>query len=490
MKRSILIKFAPNLALLRELESESDDALENAPPERVRALIPDALLTAPGLVLEDEPLIKIKGPARGGGDPFPNHPDEEAILAVRANIEDFALPELWRRLDESHEANTFRADDWENLHLFNGIGSANLAFDQHVGTYSDVKEAFQTLEDKDPELNGEGVYVAIVDSGINYEHLKTWTKSGAEWTPDDGPQYDTTLSYDFINRKKLTGETKGKHGTQMAFNVWLAAPQCTLIDLRIFEEGPPNWRGLLWEDTETKMEFALKAIFKLEDFLYDPPEGFKALVVTNSWGVRNPLVFFSSFVKDPAHLLTNNVARMAGGFSIVPTPVVDVLFAAGNCGEGYTAGGEIGCGAATGRQGPGEKGTIYGANSHDRVLSVGASTIHGQRLAYSSQGYGYLEDKKPDVCAPAHFLGPHEPVYQSRNWNMDRLHGGTSASCSVMAGVVAAIRSKYHDYNTLPPDELRQMIRDTASKPAHLPQPYDPDYGYGCLNITELLNRL
>jgi hypothetical protein len=107
--------------------------------------------------------------------------------------------------------------------------------------------------------------------------------------------------------------------------------------------------------------------------------------------------------------------------------------------------------------------------------------VDGIWIGYSSQGPGQsnLSTGKPDVCAPSGFAEDH-----------DRFAGniGTSAACGVMAGVVAALRTKWGP-GTVDPDSMRAIyLRSTAhSNPGIMSS---RQYGAGILDIKAAYERL
>ncbi|MET8797738.1 S8 family serine peptidase [Nocardia sp. NPDC004568] len=147
----------------------------------------------------------------------------------------------------------------------------------------------------------------------------------------------------------------------------------------------------------------------------------------------------------------------------------DILFAAGNCGRD----------CPDGRCAYPER-PITGANSHPAVLSVGGVDTGGQRVGYSSQGPGRLAEHKPDLCAYSHFLG-------STAFGADAPDTGTSAACPVLAGVVAAFRTRW-TATEIPPARLRELLRGTAADRAGAG--FDYDYGYGIVEPRALLAEL
>ena len=64
---------------------------------------------------------------------------------------------------------------------------------------------------------------------------------------------------------------------------------------------------------------------------------------------------------------------------------------------------------------------------------------------------------------------------------------GTSAACPVIAGVLAAIRSK-HASTKLSPLQLRALIYKTAVDQGK--KGFDFDYGYGILDVAALKTAL
>jgi subtilisin family serine protease len=132
---------------------------------------------------------------------------------------------------------------------------------------------------------------------------------------------------------------------------------------------------------------------------------------------------------------------------------IDVIFAAGNCGQ-FCPDGR--CGGKD--QGPGH--SIWGANSLDAVLTVGAVRADTMWLGFSSQGPGQpkLGSKKPDLCAASQFREDDDAF---------NINTGTSAACSLTGGIVAALRSRW-DSTAVSPDQLKAVLNQTARKPSGL----------------------
>ncbi|MEO8179568.1 MAG: S8 family serine peptidase [Deltaproteobacteria bacterium] len=186
-----------------------------------------------------------------------------------------------------------------------------------------------------------------------------------------------------------------------------------------------------------------------------------SLVVNNSWGMFHPSWDYpvghpGNYSDNPNHPFNRIVTALERAGA-------DILFAAGNCGAD----------CADGRcQGFVDR-PIYGANSHPRVLSVAGVDVSKQRVGYSSIGPGRLVRRKPDLCGFTHFAG--SGVYAA--------DGGTSAATPVVAGVVAALRSRFPFQRHLPrtsPSNVRNLLRKTAED-VEIPG-YDFKTGYGIVN--------
>ena len=195
-------------------------------------------------------------------------------------------------------------------------------------------------------------------------------------------------------------------------------------------------------------------------------------VLVNAWGVLNrkddppgP----NNYGNNPDHFLNKQVTR-ANDLDI------DVVFAAGNCGQFCPS---ARCGAND--RGPGR--SIHGANGHPDVLSVGAVRSDGIWMGYSSQGPGQpmLSLDKPDVCASSQFG-------EVGDFSVTGSNTGTSAACGMAAGIVAAIRNRTTP-DRLSPAQLRHILRETAVAPAAGPAAAKR-FGQGIIDAERALDML
>lgn len=330
------------------------------------------------------------------------------------------------------------------------IGTTAVCPTGAVGNVDSVREQLQVARLHTRGLDGTGVLVAVVDTGINMAYLQSrgvtaGFDAGHSWSPNAGD---------------IPGSLPVDHGTMCAFDAAIAAPGCTLIDMALLRSQAPGQTVM-----DGFLTDAVKAFSRLLDLLSDPALQDPILVVNNSWGMFHPSWDFE--VGHPGNYSDNPEHP----FNIITESLVDagadVLFAAGNCGAECPDGR---CEGVTSR-------AIYGANSHPAVLCVGAVTVNDIRLGYSSQGPGRLEPNKPDICASSHFAG-------SGVWDRD---GGTSAACPVAAGVVAALRSG-HSNRDISPAQLNNIIRRHARDLGNAS--FDYNYGYGMIDPAAVLDYL
>jgi len=328
-----------------------------------------------------------------------------------------------------------------------------------IGLHADVENKLGVQTLKNCGMTGEGVTVAIVDSGVNLDHLRAKGKS---------PRFNAADSW--MPSSTLPGRQPGSmpvdHGTMVAYDVLIAAPECTLIDIALLQSRQSD-------DTVMSgfLSDAIAAYRHLMDIMTrDADIGKnKSLVVNNSWGMYNPSWDFpvghsgnySDNSTHPFNIIVRSLERLGA----------DILFAAGNCGEecpssrcqGFTAS------------------SIYGANSSPYVLTVAGVSIHHDRLGYSSIGPGRLDRKKPDISGYTHFKG--SGVYPIDN--------GTSAACPVIASVIASIRNKkplnLNDSQTRPA-AIRKLITSTATDLGI--SGYDLRHGYGVVNTQKIQEKI
>jgi subtilisin family serine protease len=322
--------------------------------------------------------------------------------------------------------------------------------DEPVGDASTVGAKLDVDALTDAGLDGSGVRLAVVDTGINLEFLEAKGISGL---------LDTADSFTPTGVATTPGKHPVHHGTMCAFDTRIAAPNAELLDHAVLlsqAQGQTVMEGLLSD--------AVRSFSQLRALI---SEGDRPLVVSCSWGVFDPGWDFpvghpGNYTDNPAHPFNLIVSSLESAGA-------DILFAAGNCGV------ECPDGRCKLPSHP-----ICGANSHPSVLSVGGIDTNDERVGYSSQGPGRLSAAKPDLCAYTHFLG-------SEAFGSGEPDSGTSAACPVAAGVVAAVRGKYSP-SQLSPLQLRALLERTSVDLSEVGFNYD--YGWGALSPQGLLPAL
>ena len=324
--------------------------------------------------------------------------------------------------------------------------------DSPVGTSTKVGQLLDVTALTNAGMTGQGVHLAIVDTGMNVAYLRAKGQpaklgAGKHWTPTGVPT--------------RPGQHAVDHGTMCAFDAGIAAPKATFLDHAVLlsqRQGPTVMAGLLSD--------AVRSYSKLRRVLDAMPANRKALVVSNSWGMFDPAWDFpvghpGNYSDNPRHPFNVIVASLESAGA-------DILFAAGNCGR------DCQDGRCNFRRRP-----ICGANSHGRVLSVAGIDTRRKRVGYSSQGPGRLTSRKPDLAIYTHFKGSE--VYAPDP------DGGTSAACPTLAGLVAAVRTKY-SATRLKPRSLRALLFKTADDLGGVG--FDYNHGWGTPKTAALLNGL
>jgi subtilisin family serine protease len=326
--------------------------------------------------------------------------------------------------------------------------------DGPVGDWHDVERLLNVPGLHAEGLDGTGVALAVLDTGVNAAHVARQLGRGVTMDPE--------RSWNPSGVTGRPGQFEVDHGTMCAFDTLIAAPQASLIDIPVLLSSRPGGSAL-----DGLLSDAVSAFTHLRSVLDAQPAASRALVVSSSWGSFSPEWDFP--VGHPGNYSDNAAHPFNLIVASLDSAGADVLFAAGNCGRECK---DSRC-AYPNRP-------IVGANSHPKALSIGGIDINGERVGYSSQGPGRLTARKPDICAYTHFSG-------SKAFGETEPDTGTSAATPVAAGLVAAVRTRW-PAGKLSPAQLRALLRRTAEDRSEVG--FDYDYGYGTVDPAGIIAAL
>jgi hypothetical protein len=308
---------------------------------------------------------------------------------------------------------------------------------------------------KQASTNGQGVNVVIVDQGLDRQALGN--RYGDGWhvgnAKPGSPRPDP-------------GSVRRSHGMMIANNILKIAPQATLFDMPLAPTKISNIQAFL-SLADAAYRKMLIDISLWRGTKYPGP-----WIVVNPWGIFDrkseyPRGCYTENPHNPFNILVAGAVLLG----------IDVVFAAGNCGQFCP---DKRCGGLD--RGPSR--SIWGANSLDAVLTAGAVRADDMWLGYSSQGPGQprLGADKPDLCATSQFREDDDAF---------SINTGTSAACGLTAGIVAALRSRW-DSARVSPHHLKQALNQTARKPVGVPWTSELKHrlGHGVLDARAAFDAL
>ena len=380
-----------------------------SPPGGDSLNLPFRVVNLPSTQWSFAPQVDKRGP--------PPHPDK---LVIAAEFEDLqSVLEIRRKLSTDTSGSYLgmgvdiviqETEHWCPLEATSSI----------FGTRDEADRLIDVEYLRQQELTGEGVNVVVVDQGVDSRFIKNF---GGGWT---------------IGATQ-PGRTRGGHGAMMVRNILDVAPDATIYDCPLIPPRITKIAGFL-QDAEAAY------IRMITDISYyrDMEQWRGPWIFVNAWAIfnRNSEQPPGDYTNNPSHPFNLLIGQAVdNGF--------DLVFCAGNCGQFCP---DRRCGARD--QGPGE--SIFGANSHPRVLTVSAVRVDDLWLGYSSQGPGQpnLDQRKPDICAPSQFCETQDAHLNST---------GTSAATGIAAGVLAALRGKW-DASRFTPDNLKGILLLTARR--------------------------
>ena len=317
------------------------------------------------------------------------------------------------------------------------IGSCDCTPRTPVGTIADVARYLGADQMWSRGYRGAGIVVGVLDGGITAQGRPVKTGETARRIPRviggwPAASWGTEAS------------AWGEHGNMCATDVLGMAPEAQIFDMRIAGGG----------GSSGTISRALQAFdWALNHYrTHGTPQ-----ILTNSWGIFQE-TWDATYARDPNHPFTRKVVEAVNAGIIV-------LFAAGNCGD-TCPDGRCGPDTGSGR-------SIWGANGHEAVMTVGAVNLREQFVGYSSRGPAALSPRKPDFCAITHFTGYH---------NSD---SGTSAATPILAGICALLKQVRPSANTAAlKNALIASCKDIGA------QGFDVHSGHGIVQPLGAYDRL
>ena len=270
------------------------------------------------------------------------------------------------------------------------------------------------------------VNVVIIDQGLDIKSIPT-----ANWGGGLGPNIGTA--------------ERTSHGMMVARNILDLAPHAVLYDVPLIPPRITNIPAFV-----STAQVVYQIITLLITLLRLQPRWSGPWILVNAWSIFDrstdtpPFGSYTENLQFGGHPMINAVTQAVQSH-------LDVVFAAGNCGEFCPS---ERCGGLD--RGPGH--SVWGANAHPLVITAGAVRTDETWIGYSSQGPGptALAIQKPDLCAPSQFCETNDAAV---------LNSGSSAACAMTAGVLAALRSNLAwDQFAVTPAAMKAALIASARK--------------------------
>ncbi|MCP3672551.1 MAG: S8 family serine peptidase [Gammaproteobacteria bacterium] len=304
------------------------------------------------------------------------------------------------------------------------------------GTMADVASYLGVDQVWAAGFRGTGMVVGVLDSGI--------TAQGRPVKTGETPRRIPRIIGGWPSDWGTESGKWGNHGNMCATDVLGMAPDAQLYDLRIAGTG----------GSPGTISRALQAFnWAITRHRTDGTPH----VLSNSWGIFQES-WDTRYARNPNHPFTRKVVEAINEGILV-------LFAAGNCGD-TCADGRCGTDIGPGR-------SIWGANGHPQVMTVGAVNKNEQFIGYSSRGPAALDPNKPDFCSISHFTG-----YNTSD-------SGTSAATPICAGVVALLKQAK---SNLSQSACKSALKATAKDIG--PTGFDQHSGAGIIQPLAAYRRL
>jgi len=312
---------------------------------------------------------------------------------------------------------------------------------------------------------GEGVIVAVIDTGVNYNHVDL---ADHLWT-DPGYPYH---GWDFRNNDNNPMDDHG-HGTHCAGTVagdgtagsqTGVAPDAQIMCLKVMDSGGSGSESGVWNAIQFAINNGADVISMSLGWLH-------------SWG-PNRVTWRNTMINVLSAGLVASVAAGNEGNQQYIYPIPDNVRTPGDCPPPWLHPDQTLIGGTSAVI------CIGATNSGDGIANFSArgpvtwSSIAGFNDYPYSPGIGLI---RPDIVAPG--VNIKSLAYYS-NYGYESGWDGTSMATPCAAGVMALMLSKN---NNLTPEQISQIIEDSAYK---LTTSKSNTYGSGRVDALEAINNV
>lgn len=350
-------------------------------------------------------------------------PDAIAQLAKRGDIESIDYDEMRVLLDPAERKNAVAME---------GVpGSREITWNVLKVNADDVWAL---------GFNGEGVIVAVIDTGVNYDHLDL---QGNIWQSDEYPNH----GYDFVNNDNDPKDDNG-HGTHCSGTVagtgaagsqTGVAPGATIMCLKVLDAGGSGNESGVWSGIQFSVEQGAHVMSLSLGWLHD-------------WG-PNRRVWREAFDNSLAAGIVASVAAGNEGDQQGSYPIPDNVRTPGDLPPPWLHPDQTLTGGISG------------------IICVGSTTSSNQMSGFSGRGpvdwssiapfndYPYQPEMgliRPDICAPGSNI---KSLAYNSNTGYEDGWSGTSMATPCNAGMIALMLQKNMQ---LSPEQISQVSEETA----------------------------
>ena len=328
---------------------------------------------------------------------------------------------------------------------------------------------------------GQGVVVAILDSGVNYNHLdfadhlwdggSEYPNHGYDIVNDDNDPMDDYVQYD--NNGNIDSHGHGTHvagiicGDGTAGSQTGIAPDATLMCVKVFDSIGEGSVTVICDAMQWAVDHGCDVI--------NMSFGYRKLSVADQTLIRNTCVN----VLNSGVIAATSAGNVGNVWGLYSNPIPDNVGLPGGCPPPYLDPEQA--------QNPGGLSCSVCVGAVDSNDQAADFTSHGPRdwsnSDYADYPYTYGSQTefgliRPDVCAPG------VNIISADSWNTSgyQVMRGTSMAAPCVAGCMALMLSKNHEAT---PEDLCRILEATA---VHLSTGKSNIYGYGRVDVLDAID--